>query len=87
VRSTTTRPVDNRTPFPRHPWDPRAVSDPRLILDEFPDRVRDPQIGPGATADQSEQGDGANVPGEAPHGLEADQLGYLTFLDPSDPPD
>lgn len=23
-------------PLPRHPWDPRAVSDPRLVVDEFP---------------------------------------------------
>jgi hypothetical protein len=30
-----------RLPFPRHPRDPRAVSDPRLILDEFPDLVGD----------------------------------------------
>ncbi len=29
-----------RLPIPRHPWDPRAVSLPRLILDEFPDLVR-----------------------------------------------
>jgi hypothetical protein len=33
-------------PFPRHPRDPRAVSDPRLILDEFPDLVGDRPIGP-----------------------------------------
>jgi hypothetical protein len=37
----------DRFPFPRHPWDPRAVSDPRLVLDEFPDLVGDRQIGPG----------------------------------------
>ena len=36
-----------RLPFPRHPRDPRAISDPRLILDEFPDLVGDRQIGPG----------------------------------------
>src|ERR1700737_2858605 len=36
-----------RLPFPRHPRDPRAVSDPRLILDEFPDLVGDRQIAPG----------------------------------------
>lgn len=30
-----------RLPIPRHPWDPRAVSDPRLILNEFPDLVRE----------------------------------------------
>jgi hypothetical protein len=23
-------------PLPREPWDPRAVSDPRMVLDEFP---------------------------------------------------
>lgn len=34
-----------RLPFPRHPWDPRAVSDPRLILDEFPDLVREGRPG------------------------------------------
>jgi hypothetical protein len=33
--------VLHRLPFPRHPRDPRAVSDPRLILDEFPDLVGD----------------------------------------------
>jgi hypothetical protein len=33
----------DRLPFPRHPRDPRAVSDPRLILDEFPDLVQ-PQV-------------------------------------------
>jgi hypothetical protein len=37
--------ASNRFPFPRHPQDPRAVSDPRLILDEFPDLVGDRQIG------------------------------------------
>jgi len=31
----------------RHPRDPRAISDPRLILDEFPNLVGDRQIGPG----------------------------------------
>ena len=36
-----------RLPFPRHSWDPRAVSDPRLILDEFPDLVEDREIGSG----------------------------------------
>jgi FMN phosphatase YigB (HAD superfamily) len=36
----------DRFPFPRHPRDPRAVSDPRLILDEFPDLVGDRPIGP-----------------------------------------
>ena len=36
-----------RLPFPRHPWDPRAVSDPRLILDEFPDLVDDRKTGSG----------------------------------------
>ena len=36
-----------RLPIPRNPWDPRAVSDPRLILDEFPDLVGDPYIVPG----------------------------------------
>src|SRR3984893_13977985 len=34
-------------PSPRHPRDPRAVSDPRLILDEFPDLIGDRQIAPG----------------------------------------
>jgi hypothetical protein len=24
-----------REPLPRHPWDPHAVSDPRLIVDRF----------------------------------------------------
>jgi hypothetical protein len=37
----------DRFPFPRHPRDPRAISDPRLILDEFPDLIGDPQIAPG----------------------------------------
>ena len=36
-----------RIPFPRHPRDPRAVSDPRLILDEFPDLVGDRELVPG----------------------------------------
>jgi hypothetical protein len=27
-------------PLPRHPWDPRAVSDPRLVADEFPNLRR-----------------------------------------------
>ncbi len=31
-----------RLPDSRYPWDPRAVSDPRLILDDFPDLVRRP---------------------------------------------
>jgi hypothetical protein len=31
--------VSDRFPFARRPSDPRAVSDPRLILDEFPDLV------------------------------------------------
>jgi hypothetical protein len=39
--------ASGRLPFPRHPRDPRAVSDPRLILDEFPDLVGDRQLGPG----------------------------------------
>jgi hypothetical protein len=39
--------VLHRLPFPRHPRDPRAVSDPRLILDEFPDLVGDRPIGSG----------------------------------------
>ncbi len=26
-----------RDPYPRHPWDPRAVSDPWLLADEFPE--------------------------------------------------
>jgi len=34
-------------PSPRHPRDPRAVSDPRLILDEFPNLIGDRQIAPG----------------------------------------
>ncbi len=34
----------DRLPFPRNPRDPRAVSDPRLILDEFPDLVGDRQM-------------------------------------------
>jgi hypothetical protein len=25
-----------REPLPRHPWDPRAVSHPRMVVDEFP---------------------------------------------------
>jgi hypothetical protein len=25
-----------REPLPRHPWDPRAVSDPKMVADEFP---------------------------------------------------
>jgi hypothetical protein len=37
----------DRFPFPRHPRDPRAISDPRLILDEFPDLIGDRQIAPG----------------------------------------
>jgi hypothetical protein len=32
---------------PGHPRDPRAVSDPRLILDEFPDLIGDRQIAAG----------------------------------------
>ncbi len=29
-----------RLPYPRHPWDPRAaVSDPRVLMAEFPDQV------------------------------------------------
>jgi hypothetical protein len=40
------RPSD-RLPFPRDPRDPRAISDPRLILDEFPDLIGDRQIAPG----------------------------------------
>lgn len=39
--------ASDRLPFPRHPWDPRAVSDPRLILDEFPALIGDRQIVPG----------------------------------------
>jgi len=27
--------------LPRSPWDPRAVSDPRVVVDEFPDDLRD----------------------------------------------
>jgi hypothetical protein len=27
--------------FPRSPWDPRAVSDPRIVVDEFPDDLLD----------------------------------------------
>lgn len=30
-----------RLPLPRLPWDPRAVSDPASILDEFPDELID----------------------------------------------
>jgi hypothetical protein len=29
-----------REPYPRHPWDPRAVSDPRMVVDEFPNLGR-----------------------------------------------
>lgn len=29
--------TDYREPLPRHPWDPRAVSDPRMVINEFPD--------------------------------------------------
>jgi hypothetical protein len=25
-----------RAPYPRHPWDPRAVSHPRMVVGEFP---------------------------------------------------
>ena len=39
--------ASDRLPFPRHPRDPRAVSDPRLTLDEFPDLVRGRQMVPG----------------------------------------
>jgi hypothetical protein len=28
-----------REPLPRHPWDPRAVSDPRMVVDEFPGQL------------------------------------------------
>jgi hypothetical protein len=28
--------ADAWAPLPRFPWDPRAVSDPRMVLDEFP---------------------------------------------------
>ena len=38
--------ASDRFPLPRHPRDPRAVSDPRLILDEFPHLVGDRPIGP-----------------------------------------
>ena len=34
-------------PSPRHPQDPRAVSDPWLVLDEFPDLIGARQIAPG----------------------------------------
>jgi len=40
--------ASDRFPFPRHPRDPRAISDPRLILDEFPDLVGDRPTGPGS---------------------------------------
>ena len=29
-----------REPLPRHPWDPQAVSDPRMLVDEFPDQFQ-----------------------------------------------
>jgi hypothetical protein len=29
-----------KAPFPRHPWDPRAVSDPRMLVGEFPLRFK-----------------------------------------------
>lgn len=28
-----------REPLPRHPWDPRAVSDPRIVVEEFPGQI------------------------------------------------
>ena len=31
--------------LPRSPWDPRAVSDPRIVVDEFPDDLRDASLG------------------------------------------
>jgi len=30
-----------RMPYPRHPWDPRAVSDARMLMAEFPDQLRE----------------------------------------------
>ncbi len=30
-----------RLPYPRHPWDPRAVPDPRTLMAEFPDQLRE----------------------------------------------
>jgi hypothetical protein len=30
-----------RAPLPREPWDPRAVSDPRMVLREFPRLLKD----------------------------------------------
>jgi hypothetical protein len=32
--------TDYREPLPRHSWDPRAVSDPWLIANEFPDQFQ-----------------------------------------------
>ena len=36
-----------RVPEPRAPWDPRAVSDPQIVVDEFPDDLRDASLGGG----------------------------------------
>src|SRR5256712_2379767 len=33
--------------LPRSPWDPRAVSDPRIVVNEFPDDLRDASLGGG----------------------------------------
>lgn len=32
---------EQRVPEPRSPWDPRAVSDPQIVINEFPDDLRD----------------------------------------------
>jgi hypothetical protein len=34
-----------RLPYPRDPWDPRAVSDPRMVMAEFPDQLLESQPG------------------------------------------
>lgn len=37
---------DYNEPRARSPWDPRAVSDPSLVVDEFPERARGEQPSP-----------------------------------------
>jgi len=37
-----------RVPEPRSPWDPRAVSDPQIVVDEFPDDLRETGLEGGA---------------------------------------
>jgi hypothetical protein len=76
----------------RQGQDPRAVSDPRLSLDEFPELVGDPQIvlGPDliATADQVVAARRCEQCTEgSARGLEADDLEFQAFLDATGPPD